>query len=310
MTSAKMKIPGNAPSSPSILVESQAKNIVQSQSALLSKINNCFKPNSAGDRILTHFINIEGKLIDHSHWSKEFVKELDQIDPAPKFKFSRALCVINLLDSLYDESYSTPNFEIKGEGYLNLDWPQNQVGLELDFKQDLEVGVKISTQRQNDHSDFNHCFEMANSETGSRLNLVNKLDELTRLPVGWDGYSGVPTEYANALFAIDLMGAVSKQHFKTPSVVPGGDGSLQLEWHINQYDLEIEILDPHKIIVERTDLTTDENVEIQPDGDYGVLFEWIKELDRTKTANNPKKCLNYGEPSAIVKANAAIAIQR
>lgn len=68
-----------------------------------------------------------------------------------------------------------------------------------------------------------------------------KLMELSLLKDNWDSYGGKPiTELALAEAQLLLKALVAIQAVE-PSVVPCSNGGIQLEWHRNGYDLEIEI---------------------------------------------------------------------
>ena len=74
---------------------------------------------------------------------------------------------------------------------------------------------------------------MSNPPIGDRL------AELLTLSVGWDGYRGVPAKAHTAGLADRIAKTMS--HYGDPAAVPGADGSIQLEWHQNGYDIEIDI---------------------------------------------------------------------
>ena len=68
-----------------------------------------------------------------------------------------------------------------------------------------------------------------------------KLIELSLLENNWDSYGGKPiTQFALAEAQL-LLKALSGIQAVDPSVVPCSNGGIQLEWHRNGYDLEIEI---------------------------------------------------------------------
>ena len=112
--------------------------------------------------------------------------------------------------------------------------------------------------------------------------LRKKFDEICSLPEGWDGYAGFPVSFSNASFAADLLERLYSDGVPPPSIVPGSDGSLQLEWHRNQFDVEIDVLAPYQVVAKRTNHVTDTEKEIELDSDFTALEEWIcglKSLD-------------------------------
>ncbi|MCP4071982.1 MAG: hypothetical protein GY742_09625, partial [Hyphomicrobiales bacterium] len=62
------------------------------------------------------------------------------------------------------------------------------------------------------------------------------------------------------------------------NLVPGSDGSLQIEWHLNQYDIEIDVLEPYDIVATRFDHVTDRDEELELQSDFSALANWITDL--------------------------------
>lgn len=60
----------------------------------------------------------------------------------------------------------------------------------------------------------------------------NVFDELKALKQDWDTYGAAPLDPA----VVDS----AELFWRRVSVVPGGDGSVQLEWHTHGWDIEIE----------------------------------------------------------------------
>lgn len=85
-------------------------------------------------------------------------------------------------------------------------------------------------------------------EKSSKLTEVDeKLGSLCALQENWDGYGGRTIAFENAQFARLLM----KWFFDAgiedvPFIIPGTDGTLQLEWHYEDYSLEIDVEKPYK----------------------------------------------------------------
>lgn len=108
--------------------------------------------------------------------------------------------------------------------------------------------------------------------------LNSRLNELTSLVQGWDGYEGVPVSWDCATFAANLIERIYVVGLSAPSLVPGSDGTLQIEWHKNNYDVEIDVLGVNKVIATKYDhLTRDESV-LDLDNDITVIVSWVREL--------------------------------
>ena len=73
------------------------------------------------------------------------------------------------------------------------------------------------------------------------------LDELQRLQVGWDGYYGLPVSFANASFAQELLKKICSAETPCPQIVPGVDGDLQIEWHLQDVDIELHVIEPYNV---------------------------------------------------------------
>jgi len=69
------------------------------------------------------------------------------------------------------------------------------------------------------------------------------------LPVGWDSYGARAPDPSCVLAAWQLLAAVMRDDIPAPAVVPTVRGGVQLEWHRNGADLEIEVVAPREFVV-------------------------------------------------------------
>lgn len=69
------------------------------------------------------------------------------------------------------------------------------------------------------------------------------------LPTDWDSYGARTPDPACVLAAWRLLSAVLRDDSPPPAVVPTGRGGVQLEWHRNGVDLEIEVIAPRQFVV-------------------------------------------------------------
>ena len=113
--------------------------------------------------------------------------------------------------------------------------------------------------------------------------LKDRLDKLTSLPRGWDGYNGQPVSFNCAQFAANLIERLYVANVPAPQLVPGADGTLQLEWHMNGFDVEVDVLGPYAVMATRFDHETamDEEIEIQTD--FSELANWIHALGEARS---------------------------
>jgi len=70
---------------------------------------------------------------------------------------------------------------------------------------------------------------------------ASSVTNLLRLPFGWDSYSAKPIDPRSAKAALDFLASLIGKQVQAPQIVPTVSGGIQLEWHQNGIDLEIEI---------------------------------------------------------------------
>lgn len=66
------------------------------------------------------------------------------------------------------------------------------------------------------------------------------IPRLLALPDNWDGYGSKSTDLDLAVKAFLELAEVMESASPAPSIVPLGDGGLQMEWHRSPQHLEIE----------------------------------------------------------------------
>jgi len=112
--------------------------------------------------------------------------------------------------------------------------------------------------------------------------LKDRLDDLTSLPRGWDGYAGQPVLFNVAQFAANLIERLCIDDVPAPQLVPGSDGTMQLEWHLNGYDIEIDVLAPFDVVATRYDHLSDTEDEIEVQSDFSELSLWMIALGENR----------------------------
>jgi hypothetical protein len=136
----------------------------------------------------------------------------------------------------------------------------------------------ISGGRSNDIVAFRRL-EVLGSTSGWLASLTKRFEDVVSLMPGWDGYQGRPVSFSVAVFAANLLEAIYVETLDAPSIVPGADGSLQIEWHMFGFDIEVDILAPNNVVATRyrhAD-STEEVVELK--NDFSILADWIDELN-------------------------------
>ena len=69
--------------------------------------------------------------------------------------------------------------------------------------------------------------------------VVGDLNEKLALAPNWDTYGGRAVSINAARAAVSWFLDVFQEDLPAPSIVPGSDGSIQLEWHARGIDLEV-----------------------------------------------------------------------
>ena len=108
--------------------------------------------------------------------------------------------------------------------------------------------------------------------------LEPRFSDLTSLQMGWDGYNGKPVSFPCASFAAALLERICVDSVSAPALVPGTDGTLQIEWHKNNLDIEIDVLGPNNVVAFRFDHELQAETTMHLDNDFSELVNWIKDL--------------------------------
>jgi len=114
--------------------------------------------------------------------------------------------------------------------------------------------------------------------------LSQRFDEIVSLPKGWDCYSGIAVTFTTAVFAANLLERLYVDGAPAPQLVPGSDGSVQIEWHVNGFDIELDVLAPYEVSAIRHNVITGEIEELELQTDFSALTNWITGL---KNADAP-----------------------
>jgi len=112
-----------------------------------------------------------------------------------------------------------------------------------------------------------------------RAEVVDRLNYLCCLPVGWNGYGAGPVNFNTANFALRVLESVCSSDTPAPSIVPGSSGDLQIEWHLETGDIELHVRAPYDV---QAWYETAENgpggQEAQLTIDFTAVAQWINSL--------------------------------
>ena len=72
---------------------------------------------------------------------------------------------------------------------------------------------------------------------------LERIEELTALARGWDGYDAKPIDATVAVQAVRFVLDHAYPTVPQPAIVPSADGGIQIEWHRGGLDFEVSISD-------------------------------------------------------------------
>lgn len=112
-----------------------------------------------------------------------------------------------------------------------------------------------------------------------REGLEDRLEQLIRLQVGWDGYHARPVSLRNASFALGMIERLYLPSVSAPALVPGYNGDLQAEWHSNNHHIELHVQAPNRVEAwHSTPAIGNDGEERILTNDFTVVGVWLKEL--------------------------------
>lgn len=127
-----------------------------------------------------------------------------------------------------------------------------------------------------------HRIRVEGDRSDWNASLSKRFDDLCALRKGWDGYRGQPVSFACARFAATILEHLYTDGLPAPSLVPGSDGTLQIEWHRSQYDIELDVLAPNKVVAYRYDHLIDQEDEFDIANDFTIVNRWLREMKTTR----------------------------
>ena len=91
--------------------------------------------------------------------------------------------------------------------------------------------------------------------------VLETINYLLGLKPGWDSYGAPRIKPEVGRAAFDLLRDIMRANTPVPSIVPMGDGGVQIEWHVKGIDLEIEVRSMTQATACFEDLSTKESWE-------------------------------------------------
>ena len=115
----------------------------------------------------------------------------------------------------------------------------------------------------------------------------SKIDELTSLSSGWDGYGAKHVSFKAAYFSLIMLESFGDSIKYVPSIVPGTNGDLQIEWHNGENSIEIHVLDEYDIEAWRDCAGADDDgEEIRLTANFTIINSWLNDFNGTDRVCN------------------------
>ena len=110
--------------------------------------------------------------------------------------------------------------------------------------------------------------------------IVARLKDLQALEPNWDGYNGRATKPAIARFASNVLGKIMDKNMPEPFLAPGGDGTVQAEWHIGGCTVELHFISGKQIDANRRKNDTGkwETATVSA-GNLSEVADWVSALN-------------------------------
>lgn len=102
--------------------------------------------------------------------------------------------------------------------------------------------------------------------------------KLLDLEENWDSYGASRIRRANVTIALSLLRSIMRQDTPPPIVVATSDGSVQLEWHQRDIDIEIYVRGENRFGVFFDDARTGKTWEDEVTSDLTDLRDFITTL--------------------------------
>lgn len=104
---------------------------------------------------------------------------------------------------------------------------------------------------------------------------AKRLEELMRLPVGWDGYAARPVSLSIAIFTLSILQNLSSP-IVAPHIVPGTRGDVQVEFNHQDWSIELHLAATNVIHAWRSGPgLPDEGEEEELSTDVTVIQNWL-----------------------------------
>jgi hypothetical protein len=115
------------------------------------------------------------------------------------------------------------------------------------------------------------------------FDLSLRAERIKALRKGWDGIKSVPISPTIIEFAQNLVkeALITAGTASAPYLSPGGDGSLQVEWHTKTGEIELDISAGGNASVWIRSRNSDEEFEAEDEGALSLFARWAPRVAKT-----------------------------
>ena len=137
------------------------------------------------------------------------------------------------------------------------------------------------------------------------LDLSVRAERIKALRKGWDGIKSVPVSPSIVEFAQNLVkeALITAGTASAPYLSPGGDGSLQVEWHTKTGEIELDISAGGDASVWIRSRISDEEFEAENEGALFLFARWAprvaKALDNESNVPLASNTSIYGSETQL-----------
>jgi hypothetical protein len=110
--------------------------------------------------------------------------------------------------------------------------------------------------------------------------VLDELANLAALPPGWDSYGAKSLREESLVATFNLLSQIMVEGIPTPSLVPTRRGTVQIEWHLRNVGLEIEVRSETDLMVSFEDQRNDEVWDDRLSTDLIKLVRAIRAIAR------------------------------
>lgn len=110
------------------------------------------------------------------------------------------------------------------------------------------------------------------------LSTVEEMLRLLALKENWNTYGAPPLSPSALQGAAVLLCELTTASTPKPAIIPTSRGAVQIEWHTDTLDLEIEVLSPTDIKYYFEDERSGEEIEGEASYDLGGLRDLVERL--------------------------------